>query len=91
MLSFKNKLIDWCINAFGALMLIGLFIVLYAVILSGMEFISDSTLKSIVISGLGVMAISSIPAFTVLGIAIIAIVKPVYVFIKARLVNKEGT
>ena len=91
MLSFKNKLIDWCITAFCVYMLIGLFIVLYAVILSGMEFISDSTLKSIVISGLGVMAISSIPAFTVLGIAIIAIVKPVYVFIKARLVNKEGT
>ena len=91
MLSFKEKLIDWCITAFCALMLIGLFIVLYAVILSRMEFISDSTLKSIVISGLGVMAISSIPAFTVLGIAIIAIVKPIYVFIKARLVNKEGT
>ena len=91
MLSFKNKLIDWCINAFCVYMLVGLFIVLYAVILSGMAFISDSTLKSIVISGLGVMAISSIPAFTVLGIAIIAIVKPVYVFIKARLVNKEGT
>ena len=85
MLSFKNKLIDWCINAFCALMLIGLFIVLYAVILSGMEFISDSTLKSTAIFGLGVMAISSIPAFTVLGIAVTAIIKPVIVFIKDRL------
>ena len=85
MLSFKNKLTDWCINAFCALMLIGLFIVLYAVILSGMTFISDSTLKSIVISGLGVMAISSIPAFTVLGTAVTAIIKPVIIFIKDRL------
>ena len=85
MLSFKNKLIDWCINAFCVYMLIGLFIVLYAVILSGMAFISDSTLKSIVISGLGVMAISSIPAFTVLGIAVTAIIKPVIIFIKDRL------
>ena len=85
MLSFKEKLIDWCITAFCALMLIGLFIVLYAAILSGMEFISDSTLKSIVIFGLGVMAISSIPAFTVLGIAVTAIIKPVILFIKERL------
>ena len=85
MLSFKEKLTDWCITAFCALMLIGLFIVLYAVILSGMEFISDSTLKSIVIFGLGVMAISSIPAFTLLVIAVTAIIKPVIIFIKDRL------